>query len=386
MADEAFALSPIDARPAQPTDADYDAICSAFRETARGRWFLDEYARRNRNADTRLVLDAVARLEANLETQRQAQAAPSAPAAADLWPDLAKMLAKARIEIAQHLLREGQDAGLDTIQAGAETIRSVSWALRERGFDARICDAFDTQVKTLLKGHTALAAAMSANAGSSKQVLAALDHLIESARALLTDPADRHDDEARLDEMVDAVAGAMADDDSFGGDGAFAIDDAEPLPQAHAADDAAAPAATPEGFLAIRGDEADLDIVDAPLSEPPPAPVLSEPEINRQRLHEAKVAAFATPAAPDSETDSRLEAQISGEVEASSEAEAFGEDAFDNSPAPADDAAPTQPERTTSLGHAVLASGAVGRPGSARPDPLAPFRRMSQAEKIAFFS
>ena len=52
--------------PAPISEADYAAIEAAVMETARGRWFLAEFARRNRNADTRLVLDAVARLEATL--------------------------------------------------------------------------------------------------------------------------------------------------------------------------------------------------------------------------------------------------------------------------------------------------------------------------------
>ena len=72
MADEAFALSPIAARAAQPSEEDYDAIREAFMETSRGRWFLSEYAKRNRNADTRMVLDAVARIEENLAAQRHA--------------------------------------------------------------------------------------------------------------------------------------------------------------------------------------------------------------------------------------------------------------------------------------------------------------------------
>ncbi|MFX6149179.1 hypothetical protein ABTF39_20325, partial [Acinetobacter baumannii] len=59
MANEAFALSPMSARAAEPNEQDYDAIREAFMETARGRWFLGEYAKRNRNADTRMVLDAV---------------------------------------------------------------------------------------------------------------------------------------------------------------------------------------------------------------------------------------------------------------------------------------------------------------------------------------
>src|SRR6476659_2626689 len=71
MADEAFALSPISARASLPSEEDYDAIREAFMETSRGRWFLGEYAKRNRNADTSMVLDAVARIEASLAAQRQ---------------------------------------------------------------------------------------------------------------------------------------------------------------------------------------------------------------------------------------------------------------------------------------------------------------------------
>src|SRR6201982_98937 len=70
MAEEAFALSPISARAALPGEEDYAAISEAFMETSRGRWFLGEYAKRNRNADTRAVLDAVTRVEQNLAAQK----------------------------------------------------------------------------------------------------------------------------------------------------------------------------------------------------------------------------------------------------------------------------------------------------------------------------
>ena len=39
-----------------------------------------------------------------------------------------------------------------------------------------------------------------------------------------------------------------------------------------------------------------------------------------------------------------------------------------------------------SLGSTLIASGVVRKPVAAANDPLAPIRRMSQAEKIAFFS
>ena len=44
-------------------ETDFDAIEAAVMETARGRWFLAEYALRNRNADTRMLLEAIGRLE-----------------------------------------------------------------------------------------------------------------------------------------------------------------------------------------------------------------------------------------------------------------------------------------------------------------------------------
>ena len=45
-----------------------------------------------------------------------------------------------------------------------------------------------------------------------------------------------------------------------------------------------------------------------------------------------------------------------------------------------------KPEPAPSLGAALIASGLVQRPAALGADPLAPIRRMSQAERIAFFS
>jgi hypothetical protein len=46
----------------QPPDFDFDAIQAAVRETERGRWFLSEYDRRNRSADTQALLEAIGKL------------------------------------------------------------------------------------------------------------------------------------------------------------------------------------------------------------------------------------------------------------------------------------------------------------------------------------
>jgi len=53
-------------QPGAPDEADYHAFCAALSESARGRAFLAEYARRNRNTDTRPLLTAIERLQISL--------------------------------------------------------------------------------------------------------------------------------------------------------------------------------------------------------------------------------------------------------------------------------------------------------------------------------
>src|SRR5712691_6577595 len=138
MADEAFALSPISARAALPSEEDYAAISEAFMETARGRWFLGEYAKRNRNADTSMVLDAVARIEETLAAHRQ----PSTPD-----DRLAEALAAIRSAVDQTAEaatatfdRTALEASLAPILKGTRIIKEISWRWREIGADGRICD------------------------------------------------------------------------------------------------------------------------------------------------------------------------------------------------------------------------------------------------------
>jgi hypothetical protein len=45
-----------------------------------------------------------------------------------------------------------------------------------------------------------------------------------------------------------------------------------------------------------------------------------------------------------------------------------------------------EPSLEASLGSTLIASGILSKPRVTGPDPLAPIRRLSQAEKIAFFS
>src|SRR3981189_3650630 len=149
MADDAFALSPISARATQPSEQDYDAIREAFMETARGRWFLGEYAKRNRNADTRMVLDAVARVEENLAAQRQA--APD-NGLAEALVAISSAVDEARAAAAVAIDDLALEETLAPVRKGARVIREIAWRWREIGTDGRICDLIDSQADAIEAG------------------------------------------------------------------------------------------------------------------------------------------------------------------------------------------------------------------------------------------
>src|ERR1700682_4606526 len=150
MVDEAFALSPISARAAQPSEEDYDAISQAVMETSRARWFLGEYAKRNRNADTRMVLDAVARIEENLAAQRQPAAENDG--LAEALAAIRRALDEARAAASAALDSLALEENMAPVRKGARVIREIAWRLREIGADGRICDLIDSQVSAIEAG------------------------------------------------------------------------------------------------------------------------------------------------------------------------------------------------------------------------------------------
>jgi chemotaxis regulatin CheY-phosphate phosphatase CheZ len=144
--------------PAPFTDADYEMIAAAVLETARGRWFLSEHARRNRQADTKLVLEAIEKLERTLAHR------PEAPESDRMRVDLVEMLnaiTRTKTEIAAIRPADAEsnhfdqastelDAIVDTtekatsdILAAAERVQEIAWTLREQGVDASVCDLID---------------------------------------------------------------------------------------------------------------------------------------------------------------------------------------------------------------------------------------------------
>jgi chemotaxis regulatin CheY-phosphate phosphatase CheZ len=137
------------------SDADYVAIESAVMETGRGRWFLAEFSRRNRTADTGMLLDAIARLEQSVGGDRGSLAAERVRQ--DLM-EMAKIIAQLKIELASddpevnsfEQATEALDAVVRTTESAtsnileaAEQIQEIAWTLREQGASDEACDTLN---------------------------------------------------------------------------------------------------------------------------------------------------------------------------------------------------------------------------------------------------
>jgi hypothetical protein len=156
MSEKPSALSTIPPQP--PAEGEYDLICATMAESARGRWFLDEYARRNRNTDTAQVLGAIERIEAMIRGERDQQVYQSFRG--DLL-DMAKAIAQTRADVATIEPKApgpatGAAAPAAPLEANrdifsaAERIQDVAWTMRERGLDARISQQIEALASSIL--------------------------------------------------------------------------------------------------------------------------------------------------------------------------------------------------------------------------------------------
>ena len=147
---EVSSLSPLN-------ETDYGAIEAAVMETARGRWFLAEFARRNRTADTDMLLGAMSRLEHAVSGERAVQQIEHVRF--DLM-EMAKTITNLKTEVSasgedgeQSRFMEATEAldavvrttesATSSILESAEQIQEVAWTLREAGSDHAMCDTLD---------------------------------------------------------------------------------------------------------------------------------------------------------------------------------------------------------------------------------------------------
>ncbi|MCK1577581.1 MULTISPECIES: hypothetical protein [unclassified Bradyrhizobium] len=460
MANEAFALSPMSARAAEPNEQDYDAIREAFMETARGRWFLGEYAKRNRNADTRMVLDAVAKIEEALAAQRQ-------PVVEDRLPEALGAI--------RHAIREAEtiaiaafdpaaiEARLAPIPRGLRIIKEISWRWREIGADGRICDLIDSQLASieaacaqvstidpradlkaafdLLKDRidqtdadaTPQAARPSPAPVQEAPSSAAEAPLAEAAPAAMASEAPVAFTEAPQDiaeaiepEAAVEAAGIVSEAFSVAEQATDAALEPETVAESRIApEDIAFEEPATEAFAEVTDefsldaaaeaeDEAILEAIALEMAAPDPEfDEIIEPVEMEATVPEPVVAEAAAPIAAEIPEPAAAEpvaaaAVVEEPVEEAPIAmeslarltNAIAEAAAEvmEQPAPVMAASATfgaaqattlpmtSPVPEASLGATILASGILQKPRAAANDPMAPIRRMTQAEKIAFFS
>jgi hypothetical protein len=420
MADEAFALSPIAARATQPREEDYDAIREAFMETSRGRWFLGEYAKRNRNADTHMVLDAVARIEETLAAQKPP---PPEPGLAQALAALGSALDEARATATAALDSLALEESLAPVRKGARVIKEIAWRWREIGADGRICDLLDSQVGAiegacgkissrspgdalsaafdLLERRIAAfgegegvpprateeAARSPAPTGPSVEMLAAVVEQVRTAaaandaEAAISSPAMPTEAVAVTAEAADMTAeaaGIMADAADAIVEAVDVMSDAvDVTSEAVEVASEAADVTVDTGELAAEAADTDqdavLEMVALEMAAPDPADNDDISELETAEIH----ARMSLPADPEIVAPQAEPAAVPAQPPTTETSP---------QPSPQPSVEPSEPSPEPSLGSSLIASGIVRRPEASGSDPLAPIRRLSQAEKIALFS
>jgi hypothetical protein len=139
MSNEPLALP--DILTGLPDEADYETVYAAVMASERGRRFLTEYANRNRQADTHMLVGAIARVEAAI----RGEPSPQAPAASvGHLEEIAAAIACIEAEIAAGKPQPPYD-----VFAALECIQDIAFILHERPVEPTLCDRLDAAVRTI---------------------------------------------------------------------------------------------------------------------------------------------------------------------------------------------------------------------------------------------
>ena len=186
MADGSLAISTMP--PALPADADYDALCEALMASSRGRWFLEEYAKRNRNSDTGLVLDAIARVEAVVRSEQAHQA--SQGVRIELL-EMARTIAQTRADVAEtkpeRTASPSGASGTDVF-AAAGRLQEVAWTMREHGLDMAMCDQISDLSTAILSASSLRNNPNDVRAQKLAEVLNSLEQRIDAMLRAAAEP------------------------------------------------------------------------------------------------------------------------------------------------------------------------------------------------------
>jgi chemotaxis regulatin CheY-phosphate phosphatase CheZ len=151
----------------QKPSAEFEALEAAMRETSRGTWFLDEYARRVRGTDTDRVFQSIEKLSTQITDKAHA---PQFDILRLELESMAAGIARTRREIASIkpqsdvpgsdriiaateeldlVLRSTENATAEILTA-AESLQALSGKFRESGGDAAVCDEIDNHATNLM--------------------------------------------------------------------------------------------------------------------------------------------------------------------------------------------------------------------------------------------
>jgi hypothetical protein len=335
MAEGSLAISTMP--PALPPDADYDALCEALMASARGRWFLEEYAKRNRNADTGLVLDAIARVEAVVRSEQAHQA--SQGVRIELL-EMARTIAQTRADVAEAKPeRTGSPSaasGTDVF-AAAGRLQEVAWTMREHGLDMAMCDQITDLSTAILSASSLRANPNDGRAQKLAEVLSSLEQRIDAMLRAAAEPPPSDGSADRLAPQQPQLSAVELPAEA-------APPPVEPNGQA-----AAVAAALPEAALSFPAVAEPVEAEPEPASE---QPVIDLDPIALQPRRAPMAAAAPEPP-----------------------------------PAPPPAAAPDDAETGDFLLAPLPLPGTSPTPGSDKPaDPLAAMRTLSAHELIALFT
>jgi hypothetical protein len=110
-------------------DVDYEAIEAAVTETVRGRWFLNEFARRNRTIEMRQILDAMSRVETIVAGQPRLEGPGEQAALPSADPSVRLLIQR--------------------IKEIAGSLESLAEEMHEAEVDERFCRAVGGQAKAV---------------------------------------------------------------------------------------------------------------------------------------------------------------------------------------------------------------------------------------------
>ena len=264
-------LAQFDSLSDRANEQDYDAALAAATVTERGRWFLAEYARRNRHAETEPVVAALARVEAAI--RGEAAALPAADSNRELFEIAAAI---ERISVAA-------DAGATATRGAAlERLQDIAFVLHERPVEPSLCDALDGAVREIAEAF-----------GSAETAGASLRELAERLRVVIASaaPRDAAESNAEIGATIVSVVAVAVDESEPEPESAFGSA-SESTPESAAAEPGSAfgsapestPESAPEGPSVLLGAAEFVIAVPEPGAESPPAAPAAEPPEPLDRL------------------------------------------------------------------------------------------------------